>query len=67
MTAAQTLGQRIRAHRQARQLTQTAAAERAGLRQSHWSELEHDRANPRVATIRRIARALGCRLGALLD
>ena len=47
-------------------LTQAAASERAGMSQAQWAALEKGRHDPRVTTLRRAARALGCRAYHLL-
>lgn len=53
-----TLGQRIRAVREARGETQVALAAAAGISQSYLSELEHDRREPTLSVAARLARAL---------
>ena len=52
------LGARIRALRQARQLTLRDVAARAGVTESFLSQVERDIASPSIATVQRIARAL---------
>jgi transcriptional regulator with XRE-family HTH domain len=52
------LGARIRALRQARQLTLRVVADRAGVTESFLSQVERDVTSPSIATVRRIARAL---------
>lgn len=58
LLAAQRLGERIRALRAERQLTQQAAAERADLEIKHWQLVEAGRTNPTLATLLAIAKAL---------
>lgn len=54
------IGERIRMARQSRGLTQSALADRAGLRQADLSDIERGRGRdgPRYATLRRLAEAL---------
>ena len=52
------LGARIRAIRQARQLTLRDVSERAGVTESFLSQVERDVTSPSIATLQRIARAL---------
>ncbi len=49
----------IRAWREHLGLTQTEVAERLGVSQPSYSRMEAKSANPRVATLKRIAAALG--------
>lgn len=50
--------------RQTAELTQGAVAERMGTTQSAISELEGGASDPRLSTLQRYARAVGCRLAA---
>jgi transcriptional regulator with XRE-family HTH domain len=59
------LGTRIRALRQARRLTLRDVAERAGVTESFLSQVERDVASPSIATVHRIARALGLSIAQL--
>jgi len=52
------LGNRIRALRLERNLTQGEAAKLAKLDEKHWQDIEGARTNPTVATLVGIARAL---------
>lgn len=61
------LGPTIRAARQRGGLTLRAVAERAGVTESFLSQVERDLASPSIATLRRIAVALGTSIGSLLD
>ncbi len=60
------LGRRIRRHRQALDLSQSALARRAGLNQGFLSEIEHGRRRPSEASLRALAAALGTHAGVLL-
>ncbi len=53
------LGTRIRALRRARRLTLRDVAERAGVTESFLSQVERDVTSPSIATVHRIAGALG--------
>jgi len=59
------LGKRLRELRQKRDMTQVMLAERAGLPQSHISEIERGVMLPNLATLLRIAAALPCKLSEL--
>ena len=48
-------------------MTLRAVAERAGVTESFLSQVERDIASPSIATLRRIATALGTSIGTLLD
>ena len=63
--AGELLGQRLRLLRQKKDVTQVALAERAGLPQSHISEIERGVMLPNVITLLRIAAALPCRVSEL--
>ena len=52
------LGPRIRALRQARQVTLRELAERAGVTESFLSQVEREVTSPSIASVQRIARAL---------
>jgi transcriptional regulator with XRE-family HTH domain len=52
------LGPRIRALRQARNVTLRELAERAGVTESFLSQVERERTSPSIASVQRIARAL---------
>ena len=55
----QTLGQRIRAAREARALSQVSLAAAAGISQGYLSQLEHDEREPTLSIAARVANALG--------
>lgn len=59
------LGTRIRALRQARRLTLRDVAERAGVTESFLSQVERDVTSPSIATVHRIAGALGLSIAQL--
>lgn len=64
-TAGELLGQRLRELRQKRDMTQVTLAERAGLPQSHISEMERGVMLPNLLTILRLAAALPCKVSEL--
>jgi transcriptional regulator with XRE-family HTH domain len=59
------LGIRIRALPQARRLTLRDVADRAGVTESFLSQVERDVTSPSIATVHRIARALGLSIAQL--
>ena len=59
------LGTRNRALRQARRLTLRDVADRAGVTESFLSQVERDVTSPSIATVHRIARALGLSIAQL--
>lgn len=59
------LGSRIRTLRQARQLTLRDVAERSGVTESFLSQVERDVTSPSIATVQRIAHALGLTIAQL--
>ena len=61
------LGPRLRALRRARHLTLRAVAEEAGITESFLSQVERDVASPSIATVQRIARALGLTIAELFS
>jgi transcriptional regulator with XRE-family HTH domain len=61
------LGAVVRRLRLRQDLTQEVLARRAGVTQGHLSKIESgERPNPSVATLKRLARALGASVGELL-
>lgn len=61
------LGDRVRERRKYLRLSQEAAAERAGVDVSYWSQLENNKfENPGLRTIQRIAQALETSMSYLL-
>jgi transcriptional regulator with XRE-family HTH domain len=67
MTDNLTLGSRLRALRQERALPQRALAERAGVSPNAISLIERDEISPSVATLQRLAAALGVRMSYFFD
>lgn len=68
MSAEETLiGRSLREARHRRGMTLKAVAELAGVTESFLSQVERDIASPSIATLRRIATALGTSIGELLD
>lgn len=63
--AGQLLGERLRVLRQKKGVTQVTLAERAGLPQSHISEIERGVMLPNLVTLLRIAAALPCKVSEL--
>src|SRR5687767_11654892 len=59
------LGTRIRSLRQARHLTLREVADRAGVTESFLSQVERDVTSPSIATVHRVARALGLSIAQL--
>jgi DNA-binding XRE family transcriptional regulator len=57
----------LKAWREHLGLTQAEVARRAGMSQPAYAKLEKPDANPRTATLRKIARALGISLEQLTD
>lgn len=67
ITTLRSLAANVRVLREARGLTQEAAAEAAGLSYVYWKQLEHARAtNPSIETIVAVASALDVDPGELL-
>lgn len=54
------LGRNVRALRRSAGMNQEALAHAMGVHQHYVSELENGLANPTLATLSRIARAIGC-------
>jgi transcriptional regulator with XRE-family HTH domain len=60
--AGELLGERLRVLRQKKHVTQVTLAERAGLPQSHISEIERGVMLPNLVTLLRLAAALPCKV-----
>lgn len=61
-----TLAARLRAAREASRLSQREAAEKAGISDETLNQLESGKmANPRLETLRALARVYGCTVGEL--
>jgi transcriptional regulator with XRE-family HTH domain len=61
------VGERLRAIRKTRRITLRTIAERAGLSESFLSQVERGRANASVASLKRIAAALGVNVADLFE
>src|ERR1039457_2116515 len=60
-------GEHLLAWRRSRKWTQAALASRAGIPQPNLCDMEADRLDPKLSTLRRLAVALGLPLGDLLE
>jgi transcriptional regulator with XRE-family HTH domain len=60
------MGRRIRAAREAKEMTQAMLAARAGISRKYVVDLEAGRYDPTVGVLRRIAKALGVPVTELL-
>ncbi|MBK7945203.1 MAG: helix-turn-helix transcriptional regulator [Flavobacteriales bacterium] len=56
------LGKYIRIQRLLRSLKQEYVAERAGIDQSSYSRIECDESDPSWSRVKKIAKAIGCRI-----
>jgi transcriptional regulator with XRE-family HTH domain len=61
------LGAKIREQRKARNLTLTEMAEQCDMSPSFLSQIERDKANPSVATLKTIAQVFGVSLGSFFE
>lgn len=61
------LGAKIREQRKARHLTLTEMAEKCDISPSFLSQIERDKANPSVATLKTIAKVFGVSLGSFFE
>ena len=61
------LGAKIREHRKARGLTLTELAEQCDISPSFLSQIERDKANPSVSTLKTIAKVFGVSLGSFFE
>ena len=61
------IGRSLREARRRQGMTLRAVADKAGVTESFLSQVERDIASPSIATLRRIAVALGTSIGTLLD
>jgi transcriptional regulator with XRE-family HTH domain len=61
------LGAKIREHRKARGLTLTELAEQCEISPSFLSQIERDKANPSVSTLKTIAKVFGVSLGSFFE
>ena len=67
MDVRERLAANMRRLRKERGLSQEALADAAGLDRTYVSGVERRTKNPTVTVVDRVATALGCRLGELLD
>lgn len=65
-TMAKTFGQKLKAARKRAGLSQTEAAERAGVAQPHWVVYEQDARSPRLVQAEKLAAAVGVDLKELV-
>jgi len=65
-TTEKTWGRRLAAARKAAKLTQAGAAELLGVSQPRWAELEGERFDPRLSTLKAAAAIVGVDVVALL-
>ncbi|MEG7380150.1 helix-turn-helix transcriptional regulator [Bacillus subtilis] len=61
-----TVGQRIKAIRKERKLTQVQLADKAKLSRSYLADIERDRYNPSLSTLESVASALGVQVSAIV-
>ncbi|MEC0292372.1 helix-turn-helix transcriptional regulator [Bacillus subtilis] len=61
-----TIGQRIKAIRKERKLTQVQLADKANLSRSYLADIERDRYNPSLSTLESVAGALGVQVSAIV-
>ncbi|WHM22418.1 helix-turn-helix transcriptional regulator [Bacillus subtilis] len=61
-----TVGQRIKAIRKERKLTQVQLADKANLSRSYLADIERDRYNPSLSTLESVADALGVQVSAIV-
>ncbi|WP_258729687.1 helix-turn-helix domain-containing protein [Bacillus atrophaeus] len=62
-----TVGQRIKAIRKEKKLTQVQLADKANLSRSYLADIERDRYNPSLSTLESVAGALGIHVSAIVD
>ena len=67
MDVVQLLGENVRRHRKAKDMTQERLALDAGMERSYVSDLERGMRNPSVRALGRLAEALGVEPTALLE
>jgi transcriptional regulator with XRE-family HTH domain len=58
---------RLKALRERRGMTQKQLAEKSGVGRSHLARLETGRQDPTLSTLERLAKALGVKVGRLLE
>jgi transcriptional regulator with XRE-family HTH domain len=65
--AVRKLGMKIQEHRTRRAMTQEQLAKKAGLSRGYLARVETGRHEPTLTTLRKLARALGVPVSALLE
>jgi transcriptional regulator with XRE-family HTH domain len=61
------IGMRVKQHRDRRKLTQEALAERAGISRTYLARLETGKHDPTASVLEKLAKALGVKVGRLLE
>jgi transcriptional regulator with XRE-family HTH domain len=61
------LGMRVKHHREARGLTQAALAAKAGVNRVYVAQIETNVKVPSIRTLEKLAKALGVKVGRLLE
>jgi transcriptional regulator with XRE-family HTH domain len=61
------IGMRVKAYRERRKLTQEALAERAGISRTYLARLETGKHDPTASVLEKLAKALGVKVGRLLE
>jgi transcriptional regulator with XRE-family HTH domain len=63
----QGIGMRVKEYRERRRLTQEALAERAGISRTYLARLETGKHDPTANVLKKLAKALGIKVGRLID
>jgi len=67
MSISKHFGATVRINRKTLNMTQEELADTAGINRSHMGQIERGKKNANIETIARIAKALHCSAGQLLD
>ena len=67
MSISKYFGAKVRITRKTLNMTQEELADTAGINRSHMGQIERGKKNANIETIARIAKALHCSAGQLLD
>ncbi|CAI8216097.1 putative HTH-type transcriptional regulator [marine metagenome] len=67
MSISKHFGAKVRITRKTLNMTQEELADTAGINRSHMGQIERGKKNANIETIARIAKALHCSAGQLLD